>query len=257
MDWNDWVKMMLGTVIGAVLAALFIASKQTGGAAFDLDTLTKLASAVVALLTLGLVGLTWVLARETRQTWAQNRTPHVLVTVEQSEIFGFFDLVIENVGPGTAFDVQASLAPHMVVSWDSNFSIDLSSARILAIPLLKPRQSIRTSAGRLENFSVKQSVATCRCKDADGKAHLFSNSIDLSAYENCTRLGENWQTKVPDELERIRKSIDAFSSGGRRLEINTYDRKDRGAEKAAHEKWLEEMRVRRGDGAGTAPEQVS
>jgi hypothetical protein len=235
VDRNINIQIALGLVLGAVLTATGVAYYQTAGATFDLETLGKLAAIFVAPFTLALVALSWVLARETRQTWVQNRLPHVLVTIEPTPAsLMYADLVIENVGGGPAFDVEARFDPELKVK-DERRPSSISAHSILRPPMLKPKQRIRTLVGRWHGISPKRSTVSCTCKDAAGVEHTFINVVDMDSYEGLSLLGEEPLQKISKEVEQMRKAIETLSTGWRRLEVNTHDAADRAAEQAAQD----------------------
>lgn len=68
---------------------------------------TFAATAVTAMATGVLAWVTWVLARETRRMANATHEPHVVVTLEPSPwSIIHTDLVIQNTGNGTAYDIR-------------------------------------------------------------------------------------------------------------------------------------------------------
>ena len=86
----------IGGVTGAVVVLAFAAARVRG-----LEDLDHLGSFTVAILTIPLVALSYVLYRETERTRLENSAPRIVVTFEPNRYFGFFDVVIANVGRGT------------------------------------------------------------------------------------------------------------------------------------------------------------
>jgi len=235
--WNSNVLIASGVVLGAILAATLIAMFQAKERSLDLHTLGEFATFLVAPLTLGLVAATLVLARETREMWRQNRLPHVLVTIEPDPVRKYWmELVVENIGPGIAFDLQASLDPD--IQRKGQFALKASECSLLHLAVLKPGQRFSTFIGEWNNLSPPRSVARCVCKDMNGAARTFSNLIDLSAYSTMLSHGPAALEEIANELEKIRKLLAG------RLEVNTHDGSARAQEDADQKAAIREFTER-------------
>jgi hypothetical protein len=251
VDRNINIQIALGLVLGAVLTATGVAYYQTADAAFDLETLGKVAGIFVAPFTLALVALSWVLARETRQTWVQNRLPHVVVTIEPTPVsFMYADLVVENVGGGPAFDVEARFDPELKIK-DERRPSSISAHSILRPPTLKPKQRICTLLGRWHGISPRRATVRCTCKDAAGVEHTFINVVDMGSYEGLSVLGGEPLQKISNEVEQMRKAIENLSTGWRRLEVNTHDAADRAAEQSAQDEHFRQLSARQAGTSGS------
>lgn len=164
--------------------------------------MSELYEAGVALFTLVLAALTGVLAWETRRLRLLNKTPHVVITIEPSRYRHFYNLVIENVGPGIAVDLRCSFQPELFVTTQSH-QVPISNSEVLRVPILKGGQRIATYLGNVSEISPHQSVATCICRNADGRSHRTSNGIDLRPYESIQHVGGDTMSDISRELGRI------------------------------------------------------
>jgi hypothetical protein len=243
---NDHLKIALGIVLGAIIAATVIAGLQTSGTTFTLEKLGQLASALVVLLTLGMAVLTGFLVRETRQLWVQNRLPHLVVTLEPYHRYmGFFELVIENVGSGPAYNVKTTLEPDIEVKSDGRV-IKLSEISMFSLSVLKPKQRISTFGGKYNEFSPRKTTVSCECQDTVGERHTFINAIDIDVYDSLSGLGEDPLGKTADELEKLRRAVESFATGFKRLNVDVHSAVDRKEEARVLEERFKRQREQRG-----------
>jgi hypothetical protein len=209
MDWRTWnagVLIASGFIAGAFCASFVIAISEPSFK-FDLDALAKVASVLVIPLTIGLVGFTAVLARETRNMWTQNRLPHVVVTLEpMAEQQQWMELVVENVGSGPAFDIAATLDPDIVRK--GGVAIQVSASSLLHAPVLKPKQRFATFVGEWTNLEPQRSTVRCTCKDLSGASHDFSNEIDLRAFATLLSTGAPPLNEIADEMKKVRLMLE-------------------------------------------------
>jgi hypothetical protein len=230
--WNANLNIALGFVLGSIFVATWIALYQSPNAAFDVDTLGKVATVLVAPFSLALVLLTAVLARETRAMWVKNREPHLVVTIEPTAAsLMFVDLVVENIGGGAAFSIETTFDPDLEVA-DQRGPFRVSSRSIVRAPILKPRQRIATFLGQWSAIAPRRTTVKCTCRSEDGTLQEFSNVIDLASYAGISQLGEHPIQKTAYELEQLRKAVEKLATGWSRLEVNIHDADDRAAEAA-------------------------
>lgn len=212
----------IGGVTGAVVVLAFAAARVRG-----LEDLDHLGSFTVAILTIPLVALSYVLYRETERTRLENSAPRIVVTFEPNRYFGFFDVVIANVGRGVAFDISTAFSPDVVVSEEAREPTSLSANLFISPPVLKPGQETRLYIGRYNEISPELSVVTSAYKDERGKSHSDSNSIDLRIYESFGQLGpENDVAEISKHVKAIADALRKVTTTDR-LRIDAYDSADR------------------------------
>lgn len=214
----------------------------------SMNTGVQLANILLAPLTFGLLWLTWVLANETRKTRLQGKHPHIVITIEPNKYIMFFDLVVENIGAGPAFELSTTLRPDILVK-DGERTVIVSSSSFLRMQILKPKQRFSQFLGRWGDFDPRQSLVTCTCKDVDGTSHTFTNVIDLESFASMHVLGSDNLEKIAQHLEKIERTIDHLGSARSRINVNTYTVDDRQAEKMQQE---EERQKRREESAAAA-----
>ena len=226
---------VLNLVLGGVIASSVIAAIYGGDAKpFDLGTVETIAAILVAPLTLALVGATVFLTKETRRLRVTSCTPHVVITLEPSKHFNFFELVIENVGGGAAFDVDAHFDPD-IVNQGSERPVSLNGLSLLRVPVVKPNQRIASYVGRYGSLSPPHSEVRGTCRDAEGVIVPFSNAINIAAFEGMSRLGE-------DPLEVIARNLrDIAGTLNRRIQVDTFTQADRDAEQTRREEWYRQQ----------------
>jgi hypothetical protein len=260
MNWNQNVLLLFGALLGAAVCAVGIAFFESSGTPFDLDAAGKLASILVAPFTLGLVALSWVLARETRQTWVQNRTPNVVVTIESSRVsLNHMQLVIENVGGGPAYDLSITFDPDLELQSGQSKKPPrmISSIPLLRFPILKPRQSLTTYLAAWGEINPKRTHVTATYRDADGETHTSINEIDLSRFEGTGPIGTEPLLKIAEETGKIRSAVEQLASGFKRLNVDIHTAQDRVEERKQQEAWLARQQRRNEDKKNDAPDQAS
>lgn len=209
MKWNDHILLSVGVILGASLMGAISAS-MNGGAAEILDVLVKFSNIFIAPLTFALVWLSYILATETKKTRLQNKEPHIIVTIEPSTYIGFFDVVIENIGSGPAFDISVSFNPEITIKRNKDI-VFASKQKILNIPTLKPKQRYSSFIGNFRDISQGPSSVVINCCDEDEVIRSYSNTIDISVFEGMSKLGGDKVEKITESLDRISKSIHNLS----------------------------------------------
>ncbi|WP_146255534.1 hypothetical protein [Azospirillum sp. TSA6c] len=207
---------------------------------FNLDSLVKVSSILIAPLTVGLVFLTKVLAEETQKTRLQSVEPHIVVTIEPSKYITHFNIIIENVGSGTAFDVKIRLDPDVEFKRSSERK-KISELSIMSIPVLKPKQILTSYLASYSELPKDLTTFFCESKDSLGRIHTNSNKIDISIYEGLMTLGGNDLEKIANHIEGIRRRFDNVTQSNNRISIDVHTEKDRERERIEWERIREEF----------------
>ncbi len=209
---------LTGAAVVLALAALRIRSLE------DLD---HLGSFTVAILTGPLVALSYVLYRETERTRLENSAPRIVVTIEPNRFFGFFDVVIANVGRGAAFAVKTTFSPDMIVHEDGHQPTTLSTNRFISPPVLKPGQEMRLYIGRFNEISPHMATVTSSYEDEKKRRCFDSNAIDLRIYESFGQLGpDNDLGEISKHVKAIAEALRKITTSDR-LRVDAYDGADR------------------------------
>jgi hypothetical protein len=113
------------------------------------------AAAVTAVATYALYRVTRVLADETRRLADIGKQPHVVaVLVPSARALTFIDVVVENTGSATAYNIEIDFAPEMkLISDDRSFPLQ----RISVLPPGQKLTSLLTKFGniRFQKYDVR------------------------------------------------------------------------------------------------------
>lgn len=223
MRWKGILReAAVGGVAGVAIVLIFAALQVR-----SLEDLDHIGSFTVAILTIPLVALSYVLYRETERTRIENSAARIVVTIEPNRYFGFFDVVICNVGRGAAFEIETTFAPDIVVAEDGGDPTSLSENRFISPPVLKPGQESRLYIGRFEEITPQNSTVSVVYKDERGAMQADKNLIDLKIYESFGQLGpDNDIAEISKHVKSIAESLRKVTTIDR-LRVDTYDSSDR------------------------------
>ncbi|WP_299555427.1 hypothetical protein [uncultured Tateyamaria sp.] len=202
---------------------------------------TAAATAVLALLTLFLAKATANMARATSE-------PQVVASIEVNQWSVIhFDLVVENTGNATAFDVQVKFQKQPVLS-------EKKSDRpfpFTRVSLLRPGQILTSYLAGFENLEGMKYPVTVSWKRHPNRVARESVSyiIDMNSAEGVSFLGRGSAlVQIADEIKKMRNDWKPIASGNRRLDVDTYTQVDRDAKEAELEAWREEVMRKRESG---------
>jgi hypothetical protein len=190
------------------------------------------ANVSLAILTFGLVWVTWLLVKEAREARIQTSSPNVVILFEQTNFMSFYDLVIQNVGQGIAYDVRITPTTEVRLSGDSRYT-DLKERSFYSVSLLKPGQSIKSYVGRYDEIEPKCVEWTITYARSPGGTSIQANfATDISVYRDIGRLGPADHTEeIAKELKKLREELGWLARGQRKLQVDTYNASDRAAER--------------------------
>lgn len=161
-----------------------------------------LVAAATALVTYFLFRVTKVLADETKRLADIGQQPHVVATLSPSpRSMIHFDLIVENTGTATAYDIKIAFDPPLTME-DNREKVPLQN-----ISVLKPGQfmsSYLSPFGSIEKKRYQVSVSWSR---KSGSSERESNSyvFDTNYFEGISRLGEDPNVEIAKELKRLRE----------------------------------------------------
>lgn len=153
------------------------------------------------------------LLKESRELRLANEDAEVIVYIEPSQFqFKFLNLVMENVGPGVAFDVMARCKNIGSVPEQSPLRQSLDGVFFIQnrIPLLAPGQRLTTfiysAVGSLaSDDGIKPLTFEIRYRDRNNRSHSKIISVDLRIIEGSRRIGS--QSPIHDIERHLKKSL--------------------------------------------------
>jgi len=186
-----------------------------------------IATAALVLATAALAWLTHLLVRETRKTREVQSEPEVLVTVEPSRFPPYFDLVIENIGRGTAYNVK--------ITPPEGFTAKLGASvrdytNMYSIQLLKPHSPLRTALGTFDEIRPTQQAWAVTYSAKDGRQFTTTCETNLSVYKPMIILDADPLRELAKSVKAIERSVRHFVPIIGRLGVNVFTAKDRAAE---------------------------
>jgi hypothetical protein len=197
---------------------------------------TLVFSALVTLSTVVYAVLTAILVMETRRLRKGQSQPHVSVRIESSPgAFGFTDLVVENVGQGSAYDVRFSLEHDLQLEPRRKAS-DIGFLRH-GVSYLAPRQRLSSYFFQLIGLNDKVAgpdrprlALTVAYRDAAKNDFTERFELDFAHFDNMMRLGTPPADSIANSLEKIKGAIEHIESGWSKIKVLQYDREDRALE---------------------------
>jgi hypothetical protein len=191
---------------------------------------------VTALATLVLAGVTWLLWRSTQRMAAATSDPYVVATLEPNRwSIMHMDLVIENAGTGTAFDVQLEFDPPLTRERND----DTNKPPISRIAVLRRSQVLRDYISEGAGLLASSYRVTVSWKASPRAAARTTNSyeLDVSHYKGFIPLGgPHPQVQMAQELKKFRDSFEKAFTGLRRLGIDVYTASERREEAEAQQR---------------------
>lgn len=208
----------------------------------DINTVTALATLVLALLTAALAFFTYELAKEARLKRIEDASPNVILTVEMGQHIRFLDLVIENVGKGVAYDI--AITPTQEITENGQISgRNHNNSSYYQIGVLKPNQRIRT-------FFAEYGAVSPQILRWDllfygdvnhTSVHRNQITVDLGMFRDMGMLGSNPQLDVAQALKDIRDSL-RYAISNNRLRVDAFNSDDRAREREELEERLRRRR---------------
>lgn len=182
---------------------------------------------VLAIATVGLAYITWLLAREAKLTRQLQTSPHVVITIEPHPAFiNFFNVVIENTGKETAFDIHIDPKFNITIKRNTK-EIALSTFSLFKLDTLKPGQAISSWLGKWEDLPKSHLEFSLTYRNRDGIKFNDQALCNPQQYTDISNLGGDYQNNVVKNLDKISKSLHDITSGFRRVRIDTYNSRDR------------------------------
>ncbi|MDE2179943.1 MAG: hypothetical protein KGJ40_03730 [candidate division NC10 bacterium] len=216
---------------------------------------------VVAVATVFYAVLTRRLVSETQRMRLAQTEPLVSVRIESSEAWiNLIILVVENVGPGPAYDVRLFVTPDFEMRHGQHLS-DLGLFRH-GLRHLAPHQRISlfltSVSGQIDEIQKADSryrfEVRATYRSILGTVHEDLYPIDFLHFVGLITVGTPPLQKMSRDIEKIRESIGRFESGWRKLAVDIFTASDRERERRDGESEVEELRSDESTVAAEPPE---
>jgi len=197
------------------------------------EAMTAWGTIGLAVLTAVLAAYTALLYRETRRVRLERLEPNIIVNIEPNQIFGFFDLVVENLGPGSAHDLKITPPADMKVKDDQ---VNFDRSPLYSIKFMKTGTSLRTFLGRIDDISPHELKFAIAFANAKGQQRTNELTINIDHYRALSALGDtNPLQSICNALKKIEDHLGRLGSGWSRIKVETYNTEDRRQEADAQE----------------------
>lgn len=210
-----------------------------------LITSSNIVGWVTSLSTVVLAVLTFFLAKATANMARASSSPQVVASIEVNQWSVIhFDLVVENTGNATAFDIKVDFAnlPKLAKS-KGDVPFPFSS-----VSLLRPGQNVTSYLADFRNLKDETYVVNVswRAQPHAITRDKLSYEIDMNSVDGVSFLGKpSALIQVAEELKKIRDDWKPVASGNRRLDLDIYSQEDRDKRRAELDAWRDEMKKKR------------
>ncbi|MCR6659747.1 MAG: hypothetical protein NVV72_10510 [Asticcacaulis sp.] len=189
--------------------------------------------------------VTGILAVETKRMADAAAQPLVVANLIPNQwALNHIDLIVENTGNATAFDIELKFDPPL-----ENGEVRSSDRPIPLqnISILKPGQSLSSYLAEFEIYKGKSFKVdvTWKVKPVGEERQLLSYTFNMADYEGITRLGSASPTiQIAEEIKHIREDWKKVANGQGKLKADVYSSYDRQREREQNEERYREIRER-------------
>jgi hypothetical protein len=210
-------------------------------------------SFVVAVATAVYAKLTFELVRETRWMRRAQTEPKVLITIHPSEIWiNLILITIKNIGPGPALSLKFTVEN----------DLDLDARRKLSelgmikhgVRRLAPQQSLTTfltsmvdSIHKDAKWEEKHAMVRCSYKSESGESYQDAFDIGFEHLMGMMTVGNPPLPDIAKALEKMESLMRRTVGPSGRVQVDTYDRRDRRAEDVQRDAYIERAMQRRAE----------
>ena len=190
-----------------------------------------LGTIATAVATFFLWRVTLVLARETTRMAEASGQPHVVVTFSPNRWSSrHFDLLIDNTGNATAYDIKVNFKPPL-----QNGEARTTDAKIPfeAVSVLKPGHGLRSylsDYAPLKGKSFEVTISWLR-RQSDKKREENSYNLSMADHDGVSWLGNEPAVDMTRHLKSMEKSLVQIAQGREHLKVDIYSALDRSYEK--------------------------
>ena len=184
---------------------------------------SAIGTVVTAVATIVLVFVTTILARETKRLSDATSQPSVVVTLEPSPwSIIHTNLVLQNTGTGTAYDIEAKFDPPLKTLVEMPFrSLSVLKPGSIFPVFLRGFEKLNEQVIRVE-VSWRRSP---KSKNREVHSYVLNSRMD---YDNWGQLGgAPPDIQIAREMKKLREDVERLASGYRRLQVDVHDSGDR------------------------------
>jgi hypothetical protein len=190
-----------------------------------------LGTIATAVATFFLWRVTLVLARETTRMAEASAQPHVVLTLSPNRWSArHFDILIDNTGNATAYDIQVSVNPPLQNGENRN---DDAKIPFGTVSILKPGTGLRSYISDYANLKGKDFKVTIswRRKSSDTVREENTYTLSMSDHDGVSWLGNDPAVDVAQHLKKIERDLASLSK--KHIQVDVYSALDRLKEKRA------------------------
>lgn len=190
--------------------------------------MTFISEWALVIITVALTYFTFILAKEASKTRKQNIRPNIDITIEPVKT-NIMQLVIENTGRGTAYDINITADPNFATHKNTK----INEMSFMNIPILKPSSKIVHFIGQFQDIEKGPIKFNISLKDSENNVISEERNFHASFYSGITNIAMNEKNRARDALVNIDKNLTYVITGSKKINVDIYTEKDR--EKAAKE----------------------
>lgn len=224
--------LVLGLICLIFLGIIFLYSKpeQLEFINQNSGVLLIVFSLIVTLSTVCYVFLTKSLVSETKKMRKVQTEPNIFINIKSKEEYpGIVDLIVQNIGLGTAYNLTFDVNPDFQYDKECKFSdIELIKKGLNYLaPNGKFTHFLTSVIGRFEELREIAVEVSVKYENCLGESHQQKFLLDFSELFYTRRLGTPSFKKIADNLEKIQKDIHTIMfSSYPRIKVIAYTKKD-------------------------------
>lgn len=192
-------------------------------------TIGTLASAfVTALVTYFLYRVTRILAVETKRMADASSQPQIVAGIVPNQWSTIhLDIVVENTGNASAFEVEIEFDPQLQ---NGEARGDEMPVPLQNISVLKPGQRLASYLSGVEDYLEKSFTVTTSWKlhPNDKERETLTYILNMGDYSGVSYLGSRDPiVQVADQMKKLREDWQNVAKGTRRIRTEVFDASDR------------------------------
>jgi hypothetical protein len=186
-----------------------------------MEFLNKNEGTISALLTLATITLTyltvlanWKAVKEMRLTRLDQASPNITVYLERDLTYHVVNLIVENSGNGTAFDIKFKSNPIIDIYPDEEHPLSKSALFNKGIKTLSPhyKNKVLFYWGGRELVDVVYKIDV-EYKDVNGRLYTGQFELDIKQFDGELRIIENKEIKQFQEIAKQLRHIYGVHKG--------------------------------------------
>lgn len=219
--------------------------------------LTAIFTMILVFVTTVYVLFTGFLVHETRKLREEQTSPHISVHLEtRQEWINFIDVVIQNTGGGSAYNIRFSANPDLVIDHDDRL-MKINMFR-RGIGHLAPGQRLQTFimslAGKFDGSSPEAAKIAVTYDDGVGSTFGDEFVLDYADFLGMSQLGEPPMETVAKSLKQLADDLHTVVRGSSKIQVVRHTRQDLADDVARNKARLADLNAR---AAPTLPDKVA